>query len=293
MSSVDLAVRPDAAEAPSVYRGTLWRQVRSELRLVFGRRRNIAMLVVLALIPLLIGIALKISNNPRNGGNGGPAFFGLVTSNGLFLAFAALTACLPVFLPLAVAIVGGDAVAGEASAGTLRYLLTVPVSRTRLLVVKAVGMLSYVAATVGVVALTGIVVGGALFGLHDVVLLSGDTVPWWDGAVRTIFVCVFVFVDLLGLAAIALFFSTLTEVPIGAMAGTIAAVIGFAVLDAIPQLSSIHPVLLTNHWLDFSELLRGQVHVWSLIHSTALPLAYTAIFGALAWARITTSDITS
>ncbi|BEP13684.1 ABC transporter permease [Acidothermaceae bacterium B102] len=291
MSSADLAVRP-APPAPAAYRGTLGRQLRAELRLVFRRRRNIALLVVLAAIPILIGVALKISNRQGNGG-GGPAFFGLVTSNGLFLAFAALTACLPVFLPLAVAIVGGDALAGEASAGTLRYLLTVPVSRTRLLLVKGIGMLSYVAATVGAVALTGIVCGGLLFGLHDATLLSGDTVPWWDGGVRTLGVCVYVFVDLVGLAAMALFFSTLTEVPIGAMAGSIAAAIGFTVLDAVPQLSSIHPLLLTNNWLDFSELLRGQVHVWSLVHSSFLSLAYTAIFASLAWARITSADVTS
>ncbi|MDX6212115.1 MAG: hypothetical protein QOF82_1202, partial [Frankiales bacterium] len=55
MSSADLAVRPVAAAPPTAYRGTLGRQVRSELGLVFGRRRNIAMLVVLSAIPILIG----------------------------------------------------------------------------------------------------------------------------------------------------------------------------------------------------------------------------------------------
>ncbi|MDX6253982.1 MAG: type transport system permease protein [Frankiales bacterium] len=290
MSSADLALRPAAAMPPVAYRGTLARQVRSELRLVFGRRRNIAMLLVLSAIPILIGVALKASGQPRGGG---PAFFSLVTGNGLFLAFAALTVCLPVFLPLAVAVVGGDAVAGEASAGTLRYLLTVPISRPRLLAVKAAGVLAYLAGAVGVVAVTGGVIGAVLFGLHDVVLLSGDTVPALDGAVRTLGVCAFVFVDLLGLAAIALFFSTVTEVPVGAMAGTVATAIAFAVLDSVPQLSSIHPILLTHHWLDFSELLRGQVHIWTLLHSTFVPLAYTAIFGSLAWAKITSADITS
>ncbi|MDX6206659.1 MAG: type transport system permease protein [Frankiales bacterium] len=288
MSSADLAVRPAVEVA---YRGTLGRQVRSELRLVFRRRRNIAMLVVLALIPILIGVALKLAGQPRGGG--GPAFFALVTGNGLFLAFAALTVCLPVFLPLALAVVGGDAVAGEASAGTLRYLLTVPVSRTRLLLVKGIGVVAYLAGAVGVVALTGAIVGALLFGLHNVVLLSGDTVPALNGGIRTLCVCAFVFIDLLGLAAMALFYSTLTEVPVGAMAGTVATAIAFAVLESVPQLSSIHPILLTDHWLDFSELLRGQVHVWSLLHSTLVPLAYTAVFGSLAWARITSADITS
>src|SRR3954447_15609 len=290
MSSADLAVRPAPLEVP-VHRGTFRRQVRAELRLIFLRRRNIAMLVVLGLIPLLIGIALKLSGQPRGGG--GPAFFALITSNGLFLAFASLTVCLPVFLPLAVAVVGGDSVAGEASSGTLRYLLTVPVSRTRLLVVKSIGVLAYLAGAVGVVAVVGTLCGAILFGVHDVVLLSGDTVSGLNGAVRTIAVCGFVFVDLVGIAAIALFFSTLTEVPIGAMAGTIAVAITFSVLEAVPQLSSIHGLLLPHHWLDFAELLRGQVHVRALVTSLELPLVYAAIFGSMAWARITSADITS
>src|SRR5690348_5812630 len=97
------------------YRGIAARQLRSELRLVFRRRRNIAMLAVLGLVPILIGTAVKVAT-PRPDG-GGPAFFGQLTGNGLFLAFAALTVCLPVFLPLAIAVVAGDSVAGEAHAG--------------------------------------------------------------------------------------------------------------------------------------------------------------------------------
>ena len=218
MSSADLLERP--AAAPVAYRGTFARQVRSELRLIFRRRRNLALLVVLATIPILIGVALKLSNTRGPDGNSAPSFLGLVTDNGMFLAFAALTACLPVFLPLAVAVVGGDSVAGEASAGTLRYLLTVPVSRGRLLAVKAVGVASYLAGAVALVCAVGLVTGTLLFGTHDVVLLSGDTVSQWDGLVRTLGVSLFVFVDLLGLAAMAVFFSTVTEVPVGAMAAT-------------------------------------------------------------------------
>jgi len=131
MSSVDTVAAPTTGITSAYrHRGVLARQLRSELRLVFRRRRNLAMLVVLGAIPILIGTAVKVST-PRPG-EGGPAFIGQLTNNGLFLAFTALTICLPVFLPLAVAVVCGDAIAGEANTGTLRYLLTVPVSRTRL-----------------------------------------------------------------------------------------------------------------------------------------------------------------
>ena len=62
-----------------------------------------------------------------------------VTDNGLFLVFTSLTVLLPFFLPLAVSVASGEAIAGEANIGTLRNLLVVPVSRTRLLLVKYAG----------------------------------------------------------------------------------------------------------------------------------------------------------
>ena len=112
------------------YRGALARQYRSELRLVLTRRRNLALLLVLALVPVLIGVAVKVSNP---GGGEGPAFLDRITGNGLFLVFTALTVSIPFFLPLVIGVVSGDAIAGEAGQGTLRYVLTVPVGRGRLL----------------------------------------------------------------------------------------------------------------------------------------------------------------
>src|SRR3954451_6616770 len=72
------------------------RLLRSELRLVFGRRRNLALLAALACVPVLIAVAIRLSDGrPRRGGGGGdggggPAFIGSITQNGLFVAFTAL-----------------------------------------------------------------------------------------------------------------------------------------------------------------------------------------------------------
>jgi ABC-2 type transport system permease protein len=116
------------------------RLLRSELRLIVGRRRNQMGLIVLAAVPILIAVALKFSN-PR-GGRGATDFIAAATSNGLFVALAAITIEIALFLPLAVAVLSGDAIAGEANTGTLRYLLTVPVTRTRLLATKYVALVS-------------------------------------------------------------------------------------------------------------------------------------------------------
>jgi ABC-2 type transport system permease protein len=272
------------------YRGVFLRQFVSETSIIFRRKRNIAILAVLGAVPVLIGVAVKVSA-PRGGG--GPAFIGQITSNGLFLAFAALTLCLPVFLPVAVAVVAGDAVAGEANTGTLRYLLTVPVSRTRILAVKTAGVIAFIVAGIALVTVIGIVLGVALFGTHGMTLLSGDTVSVSDGLLRSLGVAGYVFIDLLGLAGIALFFSTLTEVPVGAMAATVVLAIVFTVLDAVPQLGGIRDILLVHHWLDFATLLRTQVDTSLLLHGMLVPLSYFAIFIAAAWSRITTADVTS
>jgi ABC-2 type transport system permease protein len=280
-----------AAPARVPRRGGLRRLLWSELWLVFRRRRNQALLAVLAGPPVLIGLAVRASA-PRGGGDG-PNFLGQITGNGLFLVYTSLTVCLPLFLPLAVGVVAGDSISGEAGTGTLRYLLTIPVGRGRLLLAKAVGVLVFAAAAVMVVVVSGLVTGAVLFGLHDLTLLSGDTVSLLNGLVRTLGVAVYVVIALLGLVALGMFISTLTEVPIAAMAATVAITIIAEVLDAVPQIGSLRSALFTHNWLGFGELLRPAVDVRTLVSSSLLQVAYVAVFGALAWARFTTKDITS
>jgi ABC-2 type transport system permease protein len=290
MSSGELV--PAAADWPVARRrpGAFRRLYAGEMRLLLGRRRNLALLAVLAVVPLMIGVAVRLST-PRNGE--GPQFLSQITGNGLFLVFTALTVSLPFFLPLVVGVVAGDSIAGEAGTGTLRYLLTVPVTRGRLLAVKALGVASYTALAVLVVAFVGLVTGGVLFGLRDMTLLSGDTVGLGNGLLRTAGIVVFVTVALFGLAAGGLFVSTLTENAIAAMATTIAIAVFSAVLDAVPQLRPIAGALLTHNWLGFGELLRAAPDVGDLLRWSLLHLAYVAVFLSLAWARIQTKDITS
>ena len=82
------------------------RFLRSELGMVFRRRRNLAILAVLAGIPIVIAIAIKVTA-PPNDGTDGPPFLFSITGNGIFVALTALTVVLPLFLPLAVSVVSG------------------------------------------------------------------------------------------------------------------------------------------------------------------------------------------
>lgn len=277
--------------APPRVRPQPLRLFRSELHLVFGRRRNQALLAVLSTAPILIGIAVRLAS--PSGGADGPAFLGQITDNGLFLAFTALTVTLPFFLPLSVAVVSGESIAGEASSGTLRNLLVVPVDRTRLLLLKYVSVVTFGLACALVVWGVGLVVGLLLFPHGDVTLLSGTTVSFADAFVRALLVALYVAAMLAGVGAIGVFCSTLTEVPMGAMAATAVLTIISEIVGAVPQVRVVWPYLFTTPWLAFGDLLRSPVPLHAMAIGLLTEAVYVALFLMLAWARLTTKDISS
>ena len=296
MSSAELQERPAADralhDAAARRRTPSTRLLRSELRLLFGRRRNQILLLVLALVPVLVGLAVRASSGEVEPGDG-PPFLDRVSGNGLFLAFTGLATVVPFFLPLTVGVVSGDAVAGEAQAGTLRYLLTVPVSRARVLAVKYGGLVAFCLAATTLVALSGLLVGWALFPTGDVTLLSGTTISVASAIGRAALVAAYVAVSLAGLAALGLAVSTFTEVPVAAMATTVVLAITSQILDAIPQVSWLHPWLFTHHWLAFGDLLRDPVPTDALVDGLLLQAGWIAVALAIAWSRFTTRDVTS
>ena len=278
--------------------GPLWSLglFRSELVITFRRWRTLALLAVLAGIPLLVGIAVRIETgdggSADGGGGEGPAFIGQVTNNGLFLVFTALAATLPFFLPMTVGVVAGDSVAGEAAAGTLRYLLVAPAGRTRLLLAKFTAVLAFCLAATLTVAVSALAVGALLFPLGEVTLLSGTTVSFTEGLLRSLAIAVVVAASLTGLAALGLFVSTLTNSGIAAMATTVGLLIAVQIVGAIPQLDALHPYLFPHHWMSFADLLRDPVYWDDLLDNLSLQGLYAAVFGSAAWARFTTRDIT-
>ena len=265
--------------------------LRSELGLLFVRTRNRVLLVALALIPVAIAIVVRVFTAP--GAGEGPPFLASVTENGLFVAFTGLAVTLPLFLPLAIGVVAGDSVAGEAGMGTLRYLLVVPAGRGRLLAVKLASIVVFSVAAAAVVAIAGMAIGAILFPLGPVTLLSGDTISSADAALRALYILLYVGGSLCGLGAIGLFVSTLTDVPIAAMATTVALAIGSEIADSIPQLHVVAPWLFTHYWLSFGDLLRQPIYTTAITKGLLLQLAYVVVFGAAAWARFTTRDVLS
>ncbi|WP_431895062.1 ABC transporter permease [Nonomuraea sp. bgisy101] len=283
--------RHDRAAAATGPAGAFLRMLGSELGLTFRRPRNVAMLAVLTAVPVVIGVVLRLLGDDMSDGPGG--IIQQVTGNGFFLAFISLSVLVPLLMPVAVSVVAGDALAGEAAGGTLRYLLAAPAGRTRLLAVKYLNAVLFCLAIAAAVALAALVTGLLLFPAGPVTLLSGVAIPLGDALLRMLIVIGYVTLGMAALAAVAIALSTLTEVPIGAIAATVVLVITTQVLRAIPQLDVIQPYLLPNWWDDFDAVLRDPIAFDDLTSGLLTFGAYILLFGSFAWARFTSKDITS
>ena len=266
------------------------RFLRSELKIIFGRRRNIAGLGVLAIVPVILAVSVRVSSGSQGAG---PDFIIGITGNGLFVAFAALALELPLFLPLAVSAISGDSVAGEANLGTLRYLLAIPAGRTRLLATKYAAIVIFAIAATLLVALVGSIMGLALFGGGDMTLLSGTQTSLADGVWRLILSSLYLAAQFSALGAIGLFVSTLTEQPIGATIAIVLVNVMMFILDSISQLDWLHPWLLTHWWTAFGDLLRDPIATESIQRGLMTALVYAGVFWLAAWARLCTKDISS
>src|SRR5262249_9767039 len=230
----------------------------------------------------------------NNGGNGlGGAFLFQVAGNGVFLSFLSVTIMLTLVLPLVVAVVAGDSLAGEASAGTLRYLLVVPAGRSRLLSVKYAAIVVFSVISCLLVAATALILGVALFPVGPVTLLSGTTMPLGEGLLRLLFVVLYVSAAMAMLGAIGLAISSLTEHPIAAVAAFMIITGSTDWSASIPPFAVARPYLPTHWWLSFDSLLRSPIDTTVLAHGLLSIGVYIVIFCSIAWARFTNADITS
>jgi ABC-2 type transport system permease protein len=271
------------------------RLFRSECRIVFLRPRNLAIFAVLAGAPVFLGIVLRINTPPPGSGDGpgAGAFIGQIADNGVFLSLFALFLLLTVMLPLAVAVVAGDSVAGESGLGTLRTLLTVPAGRTRLLVTKYLMVLLFCLAACLLVAGMGLLMGALLFPIGPITLLSGNSISLVAGLLRLAMIVGYVTAGLAALGAIGIALSTFTQHAIAVMAAILVIVMVSEIADAVAQVAVIHPYLPTNFWFSFDALLRMPIGWSEILHGLASFGVYTVIFGLIAWYRMNRADVTS
>lgn len=264
-----------------------------ELQKMLRRPRTWVIIGMLVALPTLVAILLAVTDlGPRPGT--GPPFLSAVLADGTLFPLAALGVVLPLFLPIAVAVLGGEAIAGEAQTGTLRYLLVRPVGRAHLLAAKLVTVVAFVLLAVLVVAAVSYVEGRLLLGqapASGTVSFSGSTLTQEQLIGRTALALGYVVISMLGVAAVALFFSTVTTSSIGAALGTIGLLIASTVLLGLDAAEVLHPYLPTRYWLSFVDLFRDPILLDNVGRGLVVQLAYLLVFTLAAWANFSTQDV--
>ncbi len=280
---------PEGGSLSTPVRAPLGRLLRSELRWVLRRPRTQIGLGILALVPVLMGIGIVATDSP-----GGSGLLTQIAGNGLVLPVVALSISLALLLPLAVTMAAADALAGESAHGTLRGLLLAPVSRPRLVLVKAVGVLSVAMAAVTAVTLVGIVTGLVLVGpsgtAHGMLTLSGTEVGPGSALLRVSLAAAWTVGQLAAVGAVALTVSSATEHPLVVLAAVLGGLIVFGVLSSIPALDWLQPMLLTNGWFAITDVLRDPVPLDGLASSSLRAACYLVLGLALTLARTTTRE---
>ncbi len=259
--------------------------IRAELMKAVRRWRTWLLAAALAGIPCLIAIAVKASPPTPADAEDAPPFIVQIVHNGLFVPLTGLAVVQPFFLSLAVGLFAGDAIAGEAQAGTLRSLLVRPVERPRLIGAKYASALLLIAVMLLAVVAAGLFAGGVVFGFEPLPTLSGSTLSVSETVLRILGAAGYILVAAFGVIAVGLFVSTLTDSGPGAIVATVVVTLVSQVLDQIPSLRAIHPYLPTHGWLGYTDLFRFPVDWGSMRSGVIVSAVYTVVFlgAALAW----------
>lgn len=264
---------------------------RTELRRQFGRRRTQFAIGFLALLPVILAIAFAVGNSSADSDTGGLIELG--TRGGVNFTVFALFMSVGFLLIVVVSLFFGDSVASEASWSSLRYLLAIPVPRTRLLVQKALVSATLSIAAVVVLVLVSLILGTALYGAEPLVTPFGDGLPYVDALGRLAIAVAYIGVNLLWVAGLAMLLSVLTDAPLGAVGGAVMTSILFQILDQITALGSLRNYLPGHYANSWTDALQPTISWNDMFVGSFSALAYAAVFGVIAWRVFATKDITS
>jgi ABC-2 type transport system permease protein len=281
------------------YRPTATLSFATELRRQAGRRRTQLALGFMLALPLVILLAFEFGRSGRGGGGGGGSrgqfamLADIATTGGLNFALFTLLVSASFLLVVVVALFCGDSVASEASWGSLRYLLAVPVPRGRLLGSKLLVSLLY--SLVALVTLTGtaLLLGTLRYGWHPLRTTVAGEIASDQAMLRLAGIVAYLAVTLLVVAGLAFLLSVSTDAPLGAVGGAVLLQILSDILDQVTALGSLR-VLLPTHYSDaWLGLLSNPVQTDDLARGAISALLYACVFFGWAWYRFTRKDVVS
>ncbi|MDQ1482567.1 MAG: type transport system permease protein [Actinomycetota bacterium] len=276
-------------------------RVRVEFVRQLRRRRTQLTALILLALPVLIALAFQVSSgtdsaeSSQDGGGrrGGSALVTLATTGATNFALFTEFAAVGFLLVVIVALFCGDTVASEASWGSLRYLLAIPVPRARLLRQKLIVALSLSFGVNLLLPAWAFVVGGGFFGWAPAQSPLGGTFSTAAALQRLLIVVCYASIQSLLVAALAFLLSVLTDAPLGAVGGATLLVVVSNILDSITSLDPYRQFLPTHFQYSWLDAL-GQQVVWDdMMRGTGVVLVYSAVFFALAWWRFQNKDILS
>ncbi|GAB7041694.1 MULTISPECIES: ABC transporter permease [Catenuloplanes] len=268
----------------------------AEFRRQATRMRTRLALGFMVLLPLIILIAFQFETNEEDDGTGGGEFGSLIdlaTSGGLNFTLFTLLVSAGFMLGVVVALFHGDAVASEASWGSLRYLLAIPVPRARLLAVKLAVALTYSGLALLTLAGTALLLGTARYGWSPLRSTVAAQIPAGEGLLRLLGVVGYLAVTLLVTAGLAFLLSVLTDAPLGAVGGAVLLVILSNILDQITALGDLRNLLPTHFSDAWLGLLSTPVQTDDMVKGTISAVCYATLFWSIAFWRFTRKDVTS
>jgi ABC-2 type transport system permease protein len=220
-----------------------------------------------------------------------------VILNGYFVCFLILQTLL-VHVPLLIALVAGDAIAGEANMGTLRVLLTKPISRTQVLIGKFIACSVYTIALLTFMALLSLVLSLVIFGTGDLLILKSETVVILDSSDilwRYIAAFGFAAISMLTVAALAFLLSIFADNAIGPIVATMSIVILLTIITTmdIPFFNAVKPYLFTNHMLNWKGFFDQPVDRMEVLKSAAILVFHIILFFSITVFLFRRKDILS
>jgi len=279
----------------------MWQLTQIEIYKIFRKPRTYIAFAAIGIIILVIQLSMY-----ADGENYLEFLMGSMNStfdiegkkiNGYFIFFLILHTLL-VHMPLLICLVAGDMVAGEANMGTLRILVTKPVSRTSIMISKFFAASFYSVLLLTFMAVVGLLGSIAIFGVSDLMIQKSDMFIILDKSdVLWRFIAAYCFaaLSMLTVAAIAFLLSVFAENSLGPIISAMSIIIFFTILTTmdIPMFNNLKPFLFTNHMLNWKGFFDSPVDYPEVLKSVSVLLLHVILFVSLAIHFFNKRDILS
>jgi ABC-2 type transport system permease protein len=281
--------------AATGYRASATLPIWAEVRRQAARRRTQLALGFMVLLPVIVLLAFEFGSgdDDDNGGGQFASLVDLATSGGLNFALFSIFVSSSFLLVVVIALFSGDTVASEASWGSLRYLLAVPVPRARLLAVKLIVAVGYSLVALLTLVGTALLLGTLRYGWHPLGSTIAAEIPPGEGLLRLLGIVGYLAVIMMVVAGLAFLLSVMTDAALGAVGGAVLLWILSGILDQIEALGAIRDFLPTHYSDAWLGLLSTPMQTDDLVKGAIGAVAYATLFWGLAFWRFTRKDITS